>query len=344
MRKYSIVIPVYNRPVEVEELLESLLEQTYDNFEVIIVEDGSSDPCLEVVKRYREQLDIQYFFKENTGPGDSRNFGMNKATGDYIVLFDSDCLIPEQYFREVEKGLNVRQLDAYGGPDAAHESFTIVQKAINYAMTSFITTGGIRGKEKNLDHFTPRSFNMGVSKAVYDKVGGFSDVHPGEDPDWSYRIMDEGFKTGLLPKAFVYHKRRIDFKKFRLQVYKFGVVRNILMLWHPTRFKPVFLLPTLFLLGSISLLILAFVHSVWWLFPLGLLAGLLFADALVQTGELAIALRAVPASFMQLYGYGWGFLRGYLKIHLQGIPPREAFPKMFFNQPADEQTSRPVDQ
>lgn len=332
MRKYSIIIPVYNRPVEVEELLDSLLEQDYANFEVIIVEDGSTEPSLEVVKRYQDRIDIQYFFKPNTGPGDSRNYGMAKATGDYIVLFDSDCLIPSNYFREVEKGLNVRQLDAYGGPDAAHESFSVVQKAINYAMTSFFTTGGIRGKEKNLDNFTPRSFNMGVSKAVYEKVGGFSDVHPGEDPDWSYRIMDAGFKTGLIPKAYVYHKRRIDFKKFRLQVYKFGVVRNILMAWHPTKFKPVFLLPTLFLLGSVLLLILAVLSSVWWLFPLGLLAGLLFADALVTTGKLEIALRAVPASFMQLYGYGWGFLQGYVKIHLMGMAPREAFPGMFFKK------------
>lgn len=332
MRKYSIIIPVYNRPVEVEELLDSLLEQDYDNFELIIVEDGSAEPSLEVIKRYQDRLNIQYFFKENTGPGDSRNYGMAKATGDYIVLFDSDCLIPPNYFREVEKGLNVRKLDAFGGPDAAHESFSDVQKAINYAMTSFFTTGGIRGKEKNLDKFTPRSFNMGVSKEVYEKVGGFSDVHPGEDPDWSYRIMDEGFTTGLIPKAYVYHKRRIDFKKFRLQVYKFGVVRNILMQWHPTKFKPVFLLPTLFLLGSISLLVLAVFSSVWWLFPLGLLAGLLFADSLISTGKVEIAVRAVPASFMQLYGYGWGFLKGYVKIHLMGIPPREAFPKMFFKK------------
>lgn len=332
MRKYSIIIPVYNRPIEVEELLDSLLEQDYDNFELIIVEDGSTEPSLEVIKRYQDRLNIQYFFKENTGPGDSRNYGMAKATGDYIVLFDSDCLIPSNYFREVEKGLNVRKLDAFGGPDAAHESFSDVQKAINYAMTSFFTTGGIRGKEKNLDKFTPRSFNMGVSKEVYEKVGGFSDVHPGEDPDWSYRIMDEGFTTGLIPKAYVYHKRRIDFKKFRLQVYKFGVVRNILMQWHPTKFKPVFLLPTLFLLGSISLLVLAVFSSVWWLFPLGLLAGLLFADSLISTGKVEIAVRAVPASFMQLYGYGWGFLKGYVKIHLMGIPPREAFPKMFFKK------------
>ncbi len=332
MRKYSIVIPVFNRPQEVEELLASLLQQTYEHFELIIVEDGSTQRCEAVVKRYQDQLDIQYFYKENTGPGDSRNFGMAKASGDFIVLFDSDCLIPPQYFREVEKGLRQRQLDAYGGPDAAHESFSTLQKAINYAMTSFFTTGGIRGKEKNLDHFTPRSFNMGVGRAVFEQVGGFSDVHPGEDPDWSYRIMDAGFKTGLIPDAFVYHKRRIDFQKFRQQVYKFGLVRNVLMAWHPSKFKPVFLLPTLFLLGSLLLLLLAMVSSIWYLFPLGLLAGLLFADALIQTASPEIALRAVPASFIQLYGYGWGFLQGYVKIHLMGIPPREAFPKLFFKQ------------
>lgn len=336
MRKYSIVIPVFNRPVEVEELLDSLTEQQYEDFEIVFVEDGSTESSETVINRYRDQLDIQYYYKENTGPGDSRNYGMARAKGDYIVLFDSDCLIPPQYFREVEKGLNARQLDAYGGPDAAHESFSVTQKAINYAMTSFFTTGGIRGKERNLDHFTPRSFNMGVSREVYEKVGGFSDVHPGEDPDWSYRIMDAGFKTGLLPRAFVYHKRRIDFRKFRLQVYKFGVVRNILMEWHPDKFKPVFVLPTLFLLGSAFLVLMALFSSVWWLFPLAALAGLLFADSLIQTGDLQIALRAVPASFIQLYGYGWGFLLGYVKIHVMGVEPREAFPKMFFKKRSSE--------
>ena len=332
MRKYSIIIPVYNRPQEMAELLDSLSRQKYRNFELVVVEDGSSETSDEIIAQYHNQLDIKYFQKPNSGPGDSRNYGMARASGDFLVFFDSDCLIPAHYFEAVEAALNERQLDAYGGPDAAHESFSKTQKAINYAMTSFFTTGGIRGKAVNLDKFTPRSFNMGVSKAVYERVGGYGDVHPGEDPDWSYRIMDAGFSTGLIPDAYVYHKRRIDFRKFRLQVYKFGLVRTILMKWHPGKFKAVFVLPTLFLLVSLTFLLSAMIWSPWALSPLVLLAVLFFFDALRLTGSLDIALRAVPASFIQLYSYGWGFLRGFFHLHLLGREPRKAFPKFFFNK------------
>ncbi|MEM7574402.1 MAG: glycosyltransferase [Bacteroidota bacterium] len=332
MRKYSIIIPVYNRPQEMAELLESLSKQRYRHFELVVVEDGSTHASDKVIAQYQDQLDIKYFQKPNSGPGDSRNYGMARATGDFLVFFDSDCLIPEHYFEAVEAALNERQLDAYGGPDAAHDSFSKTQKAINYAMTSFFTTGGIRGKALNLDKFTPRSFNMGVSKVVYERVGGYGDVHPGEDPDWSYRIMDAGFNTGLIPDAYVYHKRRIDFRKFRLQVYKFGLVRTILMKWHPGKFKVVFALPTLFLLGSLLFLLLALLWSPWAIAPLGFLAVVLFFDALRLTKSLDIALRAVPASFIQLYSYGWGFLRGFFHLQLLGREPRKAFPKFFFKK------------
>lgn len=314
------------------ELLDSLSRQRFKNFELVVVEDGSTESSEAVIAQYKDQLDIQYFQKPNSGPGDSRNYGMARAEGEYLVFFDSDCLIPEHYFEAVEESLNARKLDAYGGPDAAHSSFTDTQKAINYAMTSFFTTGGIRGKAVNLDKFTPRSFNMGVSRKVYETVGGYGDVHPGEDPDWSYRIMDAGFSTGLIPEAYVYHKRRIDFAKFRKQVYKFGLVRTILMRWHPTRFKLVFALPTLFLLGSLFLVFMAITWSVWALNPLLLLAILLFLDALRSTGSLPIALQAVPASFIQLYSYGWGFLRGFIQHQVLSREPREAFPNLFFKK------------
>ncbi|MEM8585774.1 MAG: glycosyltransferase [Bacteroidota bacterium] len=330
--RYSVIIPVFNRPDEMAELLDSLSRQRFKDFELVIVEDGSTQSSEEVVNQHRHHLDIQYFQKPNSGPGDSRNYGMARARGEYLVFFDSDCLIPEHYFEAVEESLRARKLDAYGGPDAAHPSFTDTQKAINYAMTSFFTTGGIRGKKLNLDKFTPRSFNMGVSRAVYEKVGGYGDVHPGEDPDWSYRIMDAGFSTGLIPDAYVYHKRRIDFDKFRKQVYKFGLVRTILMRWHPTRFKLVFVLPTLFLLGSLFLTFMAVIWSPWALNPLLLLAALLFVDALRVTGSLPIAFKAVPASFIQLYSYGWGFLRGFIQHQLLRREPREAFPQMFFKR------------
>lgn len=329
---FSVIIPVYNRPQEVEELLDSLSKQTQRNFELVIVEDGSTDDCKAVVERYASQLDIRYFYKDNSGPGDSRNFGMAKAKGDYLLFFDSDCLIPPHYFETVEAFLQKYPLDAYGGPDTAHESFTDTQKAINYAMTSVITTGGVRGKENKLDNYQPRSFNMGISRKVYETVGGFGDIHPGEDPDLSYRIMNAGFSIGLIADAYVYHKRRIDFSKFSKQVYKFGVVRNVLMKWHPRSWKMVYFFPTAFLLGSIGLILLALLWEAIFILPLLALLLIISVDALLKTGNLKITLMAIPATFIQLYNYGWGFLKGFWLIHVLKRPERKALPGFFFQR------------
>lgn len=330
MVKYSIVIPVFNRPDEVEELLNSLAKQRYRNFEIVIIEDGSTEPCKNVVDKYSGDLTIRYFFKENTGPGLSRNFGMEKAEGEYIILFDSDCLIPEDYLEKVEEHLAVKPLDAWGGPDAAHPSFSDTQKAIDYAMTSFFTTGGIRGKASNLDKFQPRSFNMGFKKEIYNKIGGFSNVHPGEDPEFSYKIMDAGFVTGLIPNAKVFHKRRIDFGKFIKQVYKFSVARIFLTKWFPEKFKIVYLFPSLFLLGSLGLIAFAILIKWHFLFPFGLLILLLFTDALVKTKKINITLLAIYASLIQLTVYGFGFLKAFFYIFILRKDERKAFPKMFF--------------
>lgn len=331
MRKYSVIVPVFNRPQEVKELLDSLLTQTYKNFEVVIVEDGSSEPCEFLLSNYSTQLSIQYFFKPNTGPGDSRNFGMERATGDYFIFFDSDCIIPSQYFSILDTELATRPLDAFGGPDNAHESFSDTQKAINQAMTSFITTGGIRGRAKQLDKFQPRSFNMGLSKEVFKNVGGFSDIHPGEDPDLSYRIMNAGYSTGLVAGAFVYHKRRIDFEKFYTQVNKFGMVRVILLKWYPDKAKAVYYLPALFVLGCAILVLMSlFVHLS--LTPLLLLSIVIWAEAIFNTGSLKISLLAVVASYIQLFGYGIGFLHAAWKIAIKGEDERKAFPKLFFKK------------
>lgn len=332
MKKYSVIVPVFNRPNEVDELLESLARQTYTNFEIVLVEDGSTETSEHIVRRYADRLDIRYFFKKNTGPGDSRNFGMERAQGDYMVFFDSDCLIPDDYFAEVERFLAVHPLDTYGGPDNAHSSFTIVQKAINYAMTSFITTGGVRGKQNNLDTYQPRSFNMGFTRKVYETVGGFGDIHPGEDPDLSYRIMDAGFRVGLIPDAYVYHKRRIDFSKFLKQVYKFGVVRIILMKWHPGRSKIVYTLPSLFLLGTIALIVLSVAWTPLFLLPLAFLVAVIFIEAMVKTGSLVISGWAIVATFLQLFGYGYGFLKSFVNVKLLGRDERKAFPGFFFRQ------------
>ncbi len=328
--KYSVIIPVFNRPDEVEELLESLAKQSYKNFELILVEDGSTLPCKSIADSFSDALDIKYFFKENSGPGESRNYGMAKATGDMLVFFDSDCIIPPKYFEKVELFVHDKKVDCYGGPDAAHSSFSNVQKAINFAMTSILTTGGIRGKKNKLDNYQARSFNMGISKEVYQRIGGYSDLHPGEDPDLSYRIMNAGYHVHLIEEAYVFHKRRIDFRKFAKQVYKFGVVRNILMKWYPEKAKIVYFFPATFLIGSLVLLVGAYYFNLLLLLPLGLIATTLFIEALVKTKNLWIALLAVPASFIQLYCYGYGFLKGFFKLYLLGQDERKALPNFFF--------------
>lgn len=332
MKKYSVIVPVYNRPQEVKELLDSLSKQTVADFELILVEDGSTEPCEYLIAGYQDKISIQYFFKPNSGPGDSRNFGMDKATGEYFIFFDSDCLIPPQYFQALNDHLAQYPLDAFGGPDAAHESFSTVQKAINQSMTSFVTTGGIRGRKNQLDKFQPRSFNMGLKREVYEEVGGFSDIHPGEDPDLSYRIMNAGFTTGLVPDAFVYHKRRIDFKKFYTQVNKFGMVRVILMKWYPDRSKKlVYYLPSLFVIGSALWILNSFWLPYPWL-PFAFLTAVLWGEAIIETDSLWIATLSIVASYIQLFGYGWGFIKAQWQINMNEKDERVAFPKLFFTK------------
>ena len=253
--KYSIIVPVFNRPDEVDELLQSLTRQSLSDFEVIIVEDGSKKPCKEVCEKYAGAFDIHYYYKDNSGPGQSRNYGAERANGDWLIVLDSDVVLPEGYLQAVNNGIS-RDIDAWGGPDRAHESFTPVQKAISYSMTSFFTTGGIRGGKTKLDKFFPRSYNMGIRREVYQKLGGFSKMRFGEDIDFSYRIVEAGYKTALIPEAWVWHKRRTDFRKFFRQVYHSGIARINLEKRHPGTLKIVHLLPMVFTLGVILLLLL----------------------------------------------------------------------------------------
>lgn len=317
MEKFSVIVPVYNRIDEVTDLLESLASQTAKNFEVIIVEDGSTAPCLDAVRRYEQQLDIKYFFKENEGRSIARNHGMEHATGSYFIFFDSDCVIPADYFAKLNEMLARHPLDCFGGPDAAHSSFTTTQKAINHAMTSFLTTGGIRGGKISLEKFTPRTFNMGFSRKVYEKVGGFREMFS-EDIDMSTRIRLAGFSISLYPDLPVYHKRRVDFKKFLRQVYVFGMSRITLQLLYPGSMKAVHWLPAIFVTGVVAMILLAVFVSPWWLLPLAVYLLAIFVAALAATRSLTIALKAVPASVIQLGGYGCGFIKAYfLKIILR---------------------------
>lgn len=314
---FSIIIPVYNRPDEIADLLDSLERQTVRNFEVVITEDGSTVPCDAQVEAARARgLDVQYFSKPNEGRSIARNYGMEHARGDYFVFFDSDCVIPPGYFATLARLLEESPADCFGGPDAAHPSFTTTQKAINFAMTSFLTTGGIRGGKVRMERFVPRTFNMGFSRRVWERVGGFREMFS-EDIDMSTRIREAGFMPTLLRDIPVWHKRRGNLRKFFRQVYVFGMSRITLQLLYPGSLKAVHTFPALFVLGCVAMVLLGILCSPWWLLPLGLWTAAIFAAALARSRSLAVALRAVPASFIQLWGYGLGFLKAFfIKILL----------------------------
>lgn len=328
--RYSFVIPVYNRPDETDELLESLAQQTLRDFEVLVVEDGSQITCQQVVQKHAAQMPIKYFCKPNSGPGQTRNYGAERSQGEYLIFLDSDCVLPPGYLEAVEKELSASPCDAFGGPDRSHPSFTPVQKAISYSMTSFFTTGGIRGGKKKLDKFYPRSFNMGISASLYRKLGGFSKMRFGEDIDLSIRIFQSGARCRLFPQAWVWHKRRTDLRKFFRQVHNSGIARINLYKKYPSSLKLVHLLPALFTLGMGFLLLMMVVGLLlgllsqsarwgmigWEMFFLSLFFPVLYsllicADSTGENHSLRVGVLSVMASFVQLIGYGTGFLRAW---------------------------------
>ena len=327
--KYSLIIPVYNRPNEVDELLQSLLDQRFKDFEVIVVEDGSSVPCTAVIEKYVRLLPVRYFTKPNSGPGQTRNYGAERSNGEYLIVLDSDCILPPGYLEAVEEELNREPADAFGGPDRAHESFSDVQKAINYAMTSFFTTGGIRGGKKKMDKFYPRSFNMGIKADVYRALGGFSKMRFGEDIDFSIRIFKGGYRCRLFPGAWVWHKRRTDLKKFFKQVHNSGIARINLYKKYPESLKLIHMLPAVFTVG-VMLVLLASLACPWSLLLLAAFALIILLDATVQNKSLKIGIISVAAAFIQLTGYGTGFLRAWWKRCVLGKDEFSAFEKNFY--------------
>ena len=344
--KYSIIVPVFNRPDEVDELLESLLSQEEKDFEVIIVEDGSQVPCKKVCDKYADKLDLHYYYKDNSGPGQSRNYGAERAKGDYLLILDSDVVLPKGYIRAVSEELNREPADAFGGPDCAHESFTDTQKAISYSMTSFFTTGGIRGGKKKLDKFYPRSFNMGIRRDVYQELGGFSKMRFGEDIDFSIRIFKAGKRCRLFPEAWVWHKRRTDFRKFWKQVYNSGIARINLYKKYPDSLKLVHLLPMVFTVGTACLLLLILSGLFLLCIPIlniigsllvmiGLMPLLLYSiiicvDSTMQNNSLKIGLLSIAAAFIQLTGYGCGFISAWWKRCVCGMDEFSAYEKNFY--------------
>lgn len=347
--RYSIIVPVYNRPDEVDELLESLTRQKEKDFEVVIVEDGSKIPCQAVCDRYTDQLDLHYFAKPNSGPGQSRNYGAERAKGDYLLILDSDVVLPEGYLSAISRELERQPADAFGGPDSAHSSFTPTQKAISYSMTSFFTTGGIRGGKKKLDKFYPRSFNMGVRRDAYQQLGGFSRMRFGEDIDFSIRIFRAGLRCRLFPEAWVWHKRRTDFRKFWRQVFNSGIARINLYKKYPDSLKVVHLLPAVFTAGVIALALLFIAGIILTLLapsgavkstgtllatlaplPLLLYSLLILIDSARQNHSLRIGLLSVCAAFVQLMGYGCGFFKAWWRRCVLGKDEFQAYEKTFY--------------
>lgn len=346
---YSIIVPVFNRPDEVRELLDSLTKQTLKDFEVIIVEDGSTITCKDVCDQFADILALHYYYKDNSGPGQSRNYGAERAQGEWLIVLDSDVVLPEGYLQAVNSSLSTHsstKIDAWGGPDAAHPDFTPIQKAISYSMTSFFTTGGIRGgKGKKLDKFFPRSFNMGVRREVYAELGGFSKMRFGEDIDFSYRIVEAGHQTQLLPSAWVWHKRRTDFRKFFRQVFNSGIARINLTKRHPGTLKLVHLLPAVFTLGVIGLILTSAVgrllmyyvsNDQWrWLcllpwVPIVLYSLVIFIDSSIKNRSAHVGMLSVPAAFVQLMGYGLGFIKAWWKRCILKEDEFTAFEKNFY--------------
>ncbi|MBQ6379587.1 MAG: glycosyltransferase [Prevotella sp.] len=342
--KYSIVVPVYNRPDEVDELLESLSNQTQKDFEVIIVEDGSVKTCKDVCDKYADILVLHYYAKENSGPGQSRNYGAERARGEWLIILDSDVVLPKGYIKAIDSAITTDTV-AFGGSDTAHPSFTPIQKAISYSMTSFFTTGGIRGGKAKLDKFYPRSFNMGIRRDVYQQLGGFSKMRFGEDIDFSYRIVEADYRPQLFPEAWVWHKRRTDFRKFFRQVYNSGIARINLEKRHPGTLKLVHLLPTVFTVGVIGLILIsaigrALMHYVdrdqfyWMCFapwiPIIIYSLIIWIDSSIRNRSLKVGLLSIPAAFVQLMGYGLGFIESWWKRCILKQDEFTAFERTFY--------------
>jgi glycosyltransferase involved in cell wall biosynthesis len=323
---FSIIVPVYNRPKEIEELLDSLTKQTNTDFEILIIEDGSEIKSDWVVKKYEEHLNVKYYFKMNTGPAQTRNYGCTQAHGNYFIFLDSDCILPQGYFEAVQRSLQQDYVDAFGGPDQAHESFTTLQKAINYSMTSFFTTGGIRGGGEKLEKFMPRSFNMGFSREVFEKTGGFPTVRfakakaAGEDLDLSIQIVKFGFKTRLIKEAFVYHKRRTSLKQFYNQVFNFGFARISVSKRHPESLKLVHFAPSVFTLGIVGVMVLSVFWSMYFWLPVMLHILMLFLHSTIKNRSIHVGLLSILTSYIQLLGYGSGFITAIWKHGLGKQP------------------------
>ncbi|ASB50787.1 glycosyltransferase [Alkalitalea saponilacus] len=330
MPSFSFIIPVYNRSEELEELLFTLSKQTFRDFEVVIVEDGSQHPCNLVIDKYSNELQITYLKQENKGPGPARNTGAKSAKGRWLIFVDSDCLLPENYLEIVNENVDSEDFDCFGGPDRPHPNFNTIQKAIGYAMSSVLTTGGIRGAKEKLDIFYPRSYNLGVRQSVFKAMGGFSDMRFGEDLDFSMRLLKKGYSTRLIKEAFVFHKRRNNFRSFFKQVYNSGIARINLEIRHKGTLKPVHTIPSLFVGGHLFIIILAIFASPWYLLLFLVVPITVMSHAMNETGEIRTSVWAVAAAYTQTFGYGLGFIEGLIVRKILGKKEFHAFSSNFY--------------
>ncbi len=318
---FSIILPTYGRPEEVTAFLESICRQNYQDFEVIIVDGTPNDVLHPVIDKFRKQINLTYFHERGLGASESRNLGCKKAKGDFVVFIDSDCIVPEDYLVKINAFLKKNKADAFGGPDAAAPDFTVQQKAVNYAMTSFLTTGGIRGKKTHVGKFQLRGFNMGIKKDVFFKVGGYSGMQVAEDIDLSMRLIKAGYITALIPEAHVYHRRKTNLKLFFRQMYFHGKGRIDLHLKHGDALKPVHLLPAFFVLFIATGIISVFVHqyiTMAFAFVLLLYILALLIDSAVKNKSLLVGMASVIASFEMHVAYGLGVMRNIFMRMLLG--------------------------
>lgn len=329
----SIIIAIFNRKNELFELLKSLSFQTDKDFKVTIVDDGSVVDLQPTITFFKDLMDIQYFKKKNSGPGLSRNYGVEKTDSQWVIFLDSDVIVEKNYIENLKTNIQNIPCDAFGGGDKAHKTFNVMQKAISYAMTSFLTTGGIRGKKKSVSKFQPRSFNMGVKNSVFQEVGGFSHLRIGEDPDLSMTLWEKGYQTAFFENIEVYHKRRTDLKKFSKQVYQFGCARPILNQRHPKYVKISFAFPSIFLLGYFTGIFEYFFLNFSFILNLyGIYTFVIFFHALFLTKNISVASMALLTTYIQMFSYGWGFLESWIKLNILKIKPEKAFPHHFHQQ------------
>ena len=331
LKDISFVIPVFNRPNEIDELLNSFcLQKESKDFEIVIIEDGSSNKCDKIIKNYKN-LNISYYYKDNSGPGDSRNFGMNKAKGSYFIILDSDIILPENYCTILIDNLSKNFSECFGGVDDSHSSFNNFQKAVSFSMTSLITTGHVRGGSRS-KNFQPRSFNMGISKEAFLKSGGFGKIHPGEDPDLSIRLQKAGFRTILYENLKVFHKRRVSIKSFFKQVYKFGVARSILNHKFPDTRKITYWFPSIFSFVFFISIILVLLKIESLTFTIYLFYFLLVFILSSIKNNIWVGFLSIITTLIQFFGYGYGFIRSLILINIFPNKKIESiFPKMFFN-------------